>query len=1087
METRGRVLLFIAVTLVVPGFEWVTVPTLAQPYTNDSLSFDGTSSKVVVPNNSLFELTDGTIELWFKPDWDPGSLAYNPVLIANRQGALLTRYSIAVDRDLAGVSLANGTSVSSVPYAFTRGEWYHLALVESGSVAQVFVNGQYIGSTAYGFGTLIGLPLNLGSDGVSQFFRGQIDEIRIWNVARSPTELRYNLSRALAGTEPGLVAYWRMDEGLGATATDATTNRLDGAVFGATWTASGVVLVNTSGSLGLALDLAAGRSNYVQVAASPSLALTNQFTFEAWIRPRSAQCNTILSRGDGANLAATDYIFQVGSDGANCGVMKLALMAGGGWTTSASSLPLNAWAHVAVTCDGATNRFYINGILDRAIAAAGTVFQSGSPLFIGRQGTAGLNYFDGTLDEVRVWNVARSAAEIRANVNQSVPRNSPRLVGYWRFNEKAGVRAVDSSASAIHGMLINRPLRSQSFWCPFINLTPGNPQTHECHVSFESPVGTIEGGPVIVAGGVFHSLAVKADGTIDGWGRNDFGQTDPPAGLANCIAVTGSETFSLALKADGSIVGWGNPLFLPINQTNAVAMVRGYFHSLALKQDGAVVGWGDNTFGQTNVPPSATNVVAIAACANSSLALRADGTVVGWGNNDYGQTNIPSNLSSVVALAGGIAHCLALKADGTVRGWGRNDVGQTTVPTSATEVVAIDAGSDYSLALRADGSVISWGNSGNGERNIPAGATNLIDIAAGGYHGLAVRADGLVLAWGMNNYAQVNVPSAIRLLNSPLTIRGSVNTDVPGTYVLTYVATNAVGAVAIATRTVKVQDTTAPGLSLVGPNPLRLDVGATFSDPGATALDACTGDLTASILRTGSVNTSVPGAYTLNYTVTDPAGNSATTNRVVLVGGVPGILGFTAFLSGTNAVTGSPVVQFLADVNPNGLATVTFAQYGLTTSYPGRTPAVNLPASYNTSTFFATLDGLIPGATYHFRIGASNSLGQVYGPDQTFTVPAIFLAGDLNGDGRVGPAELDGVFSNYWQTGGSVVLTNPASLGGGAFQLGLTNLNGLTFSVYASTNLTDWELLPSPALPVLQFLDPAATNSPQRFYRIQFP
>ena len=284
-----------------------------------------------------------------------------------------------------------------------------------------------------------------------------------------------------------------------------------------------------------------------------------------------------------------------------------------------------------------------------------------------------------------------------------------------------------------------------------------------------------------------------------------------------------------------------------------------------------------------------------------------------------------------------------------------------------------------------------------------------------------------------------------------------------------------------------VTDITPPEFTLISTNPLNLDVGTPFTDPGATAFDPCEGDLTASIVRTGTVNTAAPGSYTLSYSVTDSSGNTAVTNRNVLVRGSPAVLGFNAFFSGTNAVTGSPVVQFLADVNPNGLATVAFAQYGLNTSYPGRTASVNLPASYNTSTFFATLDGLIPGGTYHFRVAASNSLGVAYGPDQTFVVPTLFAAGDLNGDGRVNESELNSVLSNYWLTSSSLVMTNPSTLGGGLFQFALTNVTGWNMSVFASTNLTDWELLPAQAMPVWQFLDPAYTNYPQRFYRLQWP
>ena len=465
---------------------------------------------------------------------------------------------------LAGVTLANGSGVSTVTHAFTRGEWVHLALVESGPAAQVYVNGQFVGATSNGFGTLIGLPLHLGSDGAGQFFRGQMDEVRIWNVGRSATEIRYGLSRALAGNEPGLVAYWRLNEGIGTTAADATANRIDATLYGSAWTNSEVTLVNTIGSLSMALDLTASRSNYVQVAAAPSLALSNQFTFETWIRPRSAQCSTILSRGDGADLAATDYIFQVGTDGTDCGVMNLALMVGGAWTRSASTVPTNEWTHVAVTYDGATNRYYINGVLDHAVAAPGSPYQSNSELFIGRQGSAGDRYFDGALDEVRMWNTARSESEIQSNISRALLANEPGLVGCWRFDEQAGVQAVDASSRRNHGRLANRPLRVLSFWKPVFTLNGANPLSQECHSAFVDPNATASGVCWAIAAGARLSLALRTDGKMVTWGGwAQYRDLNIVADATNLIAIAiGADTSlgSFGLRSDGTLVAWPHSL-----------------------------------------------------------------------------------------------------------------------------------------------------------------------------------------------------------------------------------------------------------------------------------------------------------------------------------------------------------------------------------------------------------------------------------------------------------------------------------------------------------------------------------------------
>jgi len=100
-------------------------------------------------------------------------------------------------------------------------------------------------------------------------------------------------------------------------------------------------------------------------------------------------------------------------------------------------------------------------------------------------------------------------------------------------------------------------------------------------------------------------------GKILSWG----GQITPTSQLASISAIAAGRLHSLALKADGTIVGWGSNKFrqaIPPSGNEFVAVSAGGDHSLALKADGSIAGWGYNRSGQA-APPSANDFVAIAA------------------------------------------------------------------------------------------------------------------------------------------------------------------------------------------------------------------------------------------------------------------------------------------------------------------------------------------------------------------------------------------------------------------------------------------------------------------------------------------
>ncbi len=110
-----------------------------------------------------------------------------------------------------------------------------------------------------------------------------------------------------------------------------------------------------------------------------------------------------------------------------------------------------------------------------------------------------------------------------------------------------------------------------------------------------------------------------------------------------------------------------------------------------------------------------------------------------------------------------------------------------------------------------------------------------------------------------------------------------VNTFVLGAYMVTYRVNDSSGNNATATRTVQVVDTTQPTITRLGSSPVTIEAGTNYTDAGATAVDTISGNLTAAITVTNTVNINIPGTYIVTYRVNDSSGNNATATRTVNV------------------------------------------------------------------------------------------------------------------------------------------------------------------------------------------------------------
>jgi alpha-tubulin suppressor-like RCC1 family protein len=172
------------------------------------------------------------------------------------------------------------------------------------------------------------------------------------------------------------------------------------------------------------------------------------------------------------------------------------------------------------------------------------------------------------------------------------------------------------------------------------------------------------------AGGVYHSLVLKSDGTLWAFGYNGEGEL-----------------------GDGTWTSRSTPVQVS-GLTDIVAVAAGEYHSMAITSTGALYVWGYNGNGQVgdasttnrNTPTESalTNVVAIAAGKRHSLALRSNGDIYAWGLNSSGQLgtgNTTQQTSPVLVATGGAAlgaggdHSIFVKSDGAVYTTGYNNFG----------------------------------------------------------------------------------------------------------------------------------------------------------------------------------------------------------------------------------------------------------------------------------------------------------------------------------------------------------------------------------------------------------------------------
>ena len=521
-----------------------------------SLNFDGTNDYVEANNQFVVGTSDFTLEAWVYPTSTSGS---QMIIAQDVSGDGFNQFRLLLNSGgnsalsfFFGNASATGvgfSSASNVPV----NTWTHVAVVRSGVNHYMYLNGVLTNSVTFTSvinnlsGTTTNKPLRIGargnSSGPTDLFKGAIDEVRIWNVARTGSQISASMNCDVA-QNANLQYYYRFDDGAaggtntsisgtsdysghgncgqlhnfaltGSTSnfitsaisscnsititppaaitgtlnvyTGATTTLSD-SVTGGTWISTNTA-VATIGTSGIVTGIGAGTSvisytigcnavtavvtviaprsgiNFdgVNDSISTNNFITNlsfgDFTLECWVKTTGTSEGLITKTYGGSyNWGQRSFYIDAAGKPAMVGFATNYIL---------SDMAVNdgQWHHIACTwiLSSLTGRIYVDGVNHTgAVTYYPYSSETGSIVIGGANfGSEAPNVFSGSMDEVRIWDVAHTQSEVIATMNCSVPQQT-HLKAYYRFDEGTAAgdntvitNALDYSGNNICGRLNN--------------------------------------------------------------------------------------------------------------------------------------------------------------------------------------------------------------------------------------------------------------------------------------------------------------------------------------------------------------------------------------------------------------------------------------------------------------------------------------------------------------------------------------------------------------------------------------------------------------------------------------------------------
>ncbi len=437
-----------------------SAPTWSTGKFGSALLFDGTNDYVGF-NASVDPVTGGnprTISAWVYTtaqnaalvSWGSYSTGQSMELSTNGNGDIILQFYNA------GIVDDDGQSVTN--------KWTHVVATCTGntvSTCSLWKNGQLAetstNTTTINTSTTGSLKFGFPVSGTSNILRGTLDEVRIYNRALDPSEVK-----ALYEWAPGPVGWWKMDDnvsGTGQSLNDSSGNaNIAGTDDGVNNTGMNCKVQGKFGK-GCSFD---GSDDYVMIA-NPTLDDfgTGEMTIQTWVKTTSTIYQLFIdNKGAGSNNAGFNLQMQAGGNVyfriAN-GSTQLSLNPG-----ASANVNDGQWHHLAgvLKRDAANDTLYLykDGVLAGSITnTAGWNITSSTPLYFGAYGSgADTSNLNGSLDDVKIYNYARTPSQIIEDMNAGHPVVGTPVgstVLHLKMNEGYGSTVNDSSPQGNNGTI----------------------------------------------------------------------------------------------------------------------------------------------------------------------------------------------------------------------------------------------------------------------------------------------------------------------------------------------------------------------------------------------------------------------------------------------------------------------------------------------------------------------------------------------------------------------------------------------------------------------------------------------------------